>query len=111
VRIMLAAPRFASPCLHIPASHIKAVRKSPMAGACWQFDVFGLSAPVASVNRLASQPPVTAQLRSLNWPPRQSEQAVVGETPNLAARLQALAEPGAAVIATSTRRLTGRHMG
>jgi class 3 adenylate cyclase/predicted ATPase len=34
------------------------------------------------------------------------EQAVVGETPNLAARLQALAEPGAVVIAASTRRLT-----
>jgi class 3 adenylate cyclase len=31
------------------------------------------------------------------------EQAVVGETPNLAARLQALAEPGALVIASSTR--------
>jgi len=36
------------------------------------------------------------------------EQAVVGETPNLAARLQALAEPGAVVIASSTRRLNGR---
>jgi class 3 adenylate cyclase/tetratricopeptide (TPR) repeat protein len=35
------------------------------------------------------------------------EQAVVGETPNLAARLQALAEPGVVVIASSTRRLTG----
>jgi class 3 adenylate cyclase len=35
------------------------------------------------------------------------EQAVVGETPNLAARLQALAEPGTVVIALSTRRLTG----
>jgi class 3 adenylate cyclase/predicted ATPase len=33
------------------------------------------------------------------------EQAVVGETPNLAARLQALAEPGTVVIAPSTRRL------
>src|SRR5439155_5529184 len=33
------------------------------------------------------------------------EQSVVGETPNLAARLQALAEPGAVVIATATRRL------
>jgi class 3 adenylate cyclase len=32
---------------------------------------------------------------------------VVGETPNLAARLQTLAEPGAVVIASSTRRLTG----
>ena len=35
------------------------------------------------------------------------EQAVVGETPNLAARLQALAEPSAVVIAAATRRLTG----
>jgi predicted ATPase/class 3 adenylate cyclase len=35
------------------------------------------------------------------------EQAVVGETPNLAARLQTLAEPGAVMIAATTRRLTG----
>jgi class 3 adenylate cyclase len=35
------------------------------------------------------------------------EQAVVGETPNLAARLQAFAEPGAVVIAPATRRLIG----
>ncbi len=35
------------------------------------------------------------------------EQAVVGETPNLAARLQALAEPNAVVIADGTRRLLG----
>jgi class 3 adenylate cyclase/tetratricopeptide (TPR) repeat protein len=32
---------------------------------------------------------------------------VVGETPNLAARLQSLAEPGEVVIATETRRLVG----
>ena len=35
------------------------------------------------------------------------EQAVVGETPNLAARLQAMAEPNTVVIAQSTRRLVG----
>jgi class 3 adenylate cyclase/predicted ATPase len=35
------------------------------------------------------------------------EQTVVGETPNLAARLQAMAEPNAVVIAASTRRLLG----
>jgi class 3 adenylate cyclase/predicted ATPase len=35
------------------------------------------------------------------------EQAVVGETPNLAARLQALAEPNTVVIAQGTRRLLG----
>src|ERR1700745_776263 len=36
------------------------------------------------------------------------EQAVVGETPNLAARLQGLAEPNTVVIAATTRRLLGR---
>ena len=35
------------------------------------------------------------------------EQAVVGETPNLAARLQSLAEPGTVLICPSTRQLTG----
>ena len=35
------------------------------------------------------------------------ENIVVGDTPSLAARVQALAEPGTIVIATSTRRLIG----
>src|SRR6202007_2618326 len=35
------------------------------------------------------------------------ERGVVGETPNLAARLQAMAEPNAVVIAAGTRRLVG----
>jgi class 3 adenylate cyclase/predicted ATPase len=35
------------------------------------------------------------------------EQAIVGETPNLAARLQGLAEPNSVVIAESTRKLLG----
>jgi class 3 adenylate cyclase/tetratricopeptide (TPR) repeat protein len=44
------------------------------------------------------------------------EQSVVGETPNLAARLQTLAEPDTVVIAAGTRRLVGdlfeyRHLG
>ena len=45
-----------------------------------------------------------------------SEYAVVGDTPNLAARLQALVEPGMVIVAASTRRLLGdlfrlRHLG
>ena len=35
------------------------------------------------------------------------ERGVVGETPNLAARLQASAEPASVVVAASTRRLLG----
>jgi predicted ATPase/class 3 adenylate cyclase len=35
------------------------------------------------------------------------EQSVIGETPNLAARLQALAEPDTVIIAGNTRRLLG----
>jgi class 3 adenylate cyclase len=35
------------------------------------------------------------------------EQTVVGETPNLAARLQAVADPNTVVIAESTRKLLG----
>ena len=36
------------------------------------------------------------------------ERGIVGETPNLAARLQGIAEPNTVVIAESTRRLLGR---
>jgi class 3 adenylate cyclase/predicted ATPase len=36
------------------------------------------------------------------------ERGVVGDTPNLAARMQALAEPGSVVVSESTRRLLGR---
>ena len=35
------------------------------------------------------------------------EQAIVGDTPNLAARLQGVAEPNSVVIAESTRKLVG----
>ena len=35
------------------------------------------------------------------------EESVIGDTPNLAARLQALAEPGGVVVADATRRLVG----
>jgi class 3 adenylate cyclase len=37
------------------------------------------------------------------------ERGIVGETPNLAARLQAVAEPGSIVVPSSTRRLLGNR--
>ncbi len=44
-----------------------------------------------------------------SWSQRNHKQRVaIGETPNLAARLQAVAAPGEVVIAASTRRLVGR---
>jgi class 3 adenylate cyclase/predicted ATPase len=36
------------------------------------------------------------------------ERDIVGQTPNLAARLQAIADPGTLVISSATRRVTGR---
>jgi predicted ATPase/class 3 adenylate cyclase len=38
-----------------------------------------------------------------------AEKAIVGETPNLAARLQSLAEPGTVLICPSTRQLAGGY--
>jgi len=38
-----------------------------------------------------------------------TEKAIIGETPNLAARLQTLAEPGMVLICPSTRQLTGGY--
>ena len=35
------------------------------------------------------------------------ERGIVGETPNLAARLQGIAEPNTVVVAESTRKLVG----
>jgi predicted ATPase/class 3 adenylate cyclase len=36
------------------------------------------------------------------------EQAIIGETPNLAARLQSVAEPNSVVVSKSTRKLVGK---
>jgi class 3 adenylate cyclase len=38
------------------------------------------------------------------------KQAIVGETPNLAARLQGVAQPNSVVIAESTRKLLGNFV-
>jgi class 3 adenylate cyclase/tetratricopeptide (TPR) repeat protein len=40
---------------------------------------------------------------------KSEERAAVGQTPNLAARLQALAQPGEVLVDASTRRLVGGH--
>jgi class 3 adenylate cyclase len=42
-----------------------------------------------------------------DWSGASQEQAIVGETPNLAARLQGVAEPNSVLVADGTRKLLG----
>lgn len=73
---------------------------------------------VSAVGRLSSRPGVTLQLRvgiatgtvvvgDLIGERASQEQAVVGETPALAARLQASARPNEVLVSARTRRLVG----
>jgi predicted ATPase len=71
---------------------------------------------IASVARLKTQAPLQTRVGiatglvvvgDLIGSGASQEQAIVGETPNLAARLQGIAEPNTVVIAEGTRRLLG----
>jgi class 3 adenylate cyclase/predicted ATPase len=73
-------------------------------------------AVIDAVGRLATQEPLTVRIGiatglvvvgDLIGAGDAQERGVVGETPNLAARLQALARPGTLVVADSTRRQLG----
>src|SRR5438477_243021 len=73
-------------------------------------------AVIDAVSRLATAEPLSMRLGiasglvvvgDLTGSGAAQERGVVGETPNLAARLQALAQPGTLVIADSTRRQIG----
>jgi class 3 adenylate cyclase len=73
-------------------------------------------AVIDAVGRLATQEPLNVRIGiatglvvvgDLIGAGAAQERGVVGETPNLAARLQALAQPGTLVIADSTRRQIG----
>src|SRR5262252_5427613 len=73
-------------------------------------------AVIDAVGRLATQEPLNVRIGvatglvvvgDLIGTGAAQERGVVGETPNLAARLQALARPGTLVVADSTRRQIG----
>jgi len=73
-------------------------------------------AVIDAVGRLATQEPLNVRIGiatglvvvgDLIGAGAAQERGVVGETPNLAARLQALARPGTLVVADSTRRQLG----
>jgi class 3 adenylate cyclase/predicted ATPase len=77
-------------------------------------------AVIDAVGRLATQEPLNVRIGvatglvvvgDLIGAGAAQERGVVGETPNLAARLQALARPGTLVVADSTRRQIGTLFG
>ena len=89
-----------------PRAHEDAAERAVRAGLALVDAVSALTTPtgqaLAARVGIATGPVVVGDL--IHQGPAQ-EQSAVGETPNLAARFQALAEPGQVVIGESTRRL------
>jgi len=65
-----------------------------------------LAAPIALQTRVGVATGLVVVGEMIGWGATQ-EPNIVGETPNLAARLQGIAEPNRVVISESTRRLLG----
>ena len=91
-----------------PRAHEDDAERAVRAGLAVAAAVPGLAAvagePLAARVGIATGPAMVGELIGSE---EARERTVVGETPNLAARLQELAEPGAVVIAEGTRRLLG----
>jgi class 3 adenylate cyclase len=91
-----------------PRAHEAAAERAARAGLAVAAAVAGLDgpdgAPLAARVGIATGPVVVGDLIGSG---EAQVRAAVGETLNLAARLQGVAEPGAVVIAAGTRRLLG----
>ncbi|HYI84154.1 MAG TPA: adenylate/guanylate cyclase domain-containing protein, partial [Acetobacteraceae bacterium] len=81
----------------------RAVRAG-MAACAAVADLVTAAGPTAARVGIATGPVVVGEVLGEG---EARERGVVGETPNLAARLQAMAEPSSVVVAASTRRLLG----
>ena len=91
-----------------PQAHEDDPERAIRAGLELTGSVQGLASPAGTA--LAIRAGIATGLAVVgDLPGRRAAQewAVLGETPNLAARLQALAEPNSVVIAETTRRLVG----
>jgi class 3 adenylate cyclase/tetratricopeptide (TPR) repeat protein len=91
-----------------PRAHEDDAERAARAGLALAASVSGLSTPAGEP--LAARVGIATGLvvvGDLIGEGAAKEQAVVGDTPNLAARLQGLAAPGQVVIADGTRRLLG----
>jgi len=89
-----------------PQAHEDDVERAVRAGSKLVAAVSGLRTHAALQTRvgIATGPVIVGDLVGSG---AAQEQAVVGETPNLAARLQGIAEPNTVVISEATRRFLG----
>ena len=91
-----------------PVAHEEDAESAVRAGLALVEAVARLEVPISGRLRarvgIATGTVVVGELFASGVP---GEQEVVGETPNLAARLQALAAPGTVLVADATRRLLG----
>ena len=91
-----------------PAAHEDAAERAVHAGLAIVAAVETL--PMAAAERLAARVGIATGLvvvGDLVGTEEARERTVIGETPNLAARLQGMAAPGQVVVAEGTRRLVG----
>ena len=89
-----------------PQAHEDDAERAVRAGLETVAAVAALKTPVALQTRLGIATGLVV-VGDLIGSGASQEQAIVGETPNLAARLQGIAEPNMVVIAEGTRRLLG----
>ena len=89
-----------------PQAHEDDAERAVRAGLELIVAVSGLKAPVSLQTRVGIATGLVV-VGDLIGSGEAQERGIVGETPNLAARLQGVAEPNSVVIAESTRRLLG----
>ena len=89
-----------------PQTHEDDAERAVRAGLELSAAVSALKAPVSLQTRVGIATGLVV-VGDLIGSGEAQERGIVGETPNLAARLQGLAEPNTVVIAESTRRLLG----
>ena len=89
-----------------PQAHEDDAERAVRAGLETVAAVAALKTPVALQTRLGIATGLVV-VGDLIGSGASQEQAIVGETPNLAARLQSIAQPSSVVIAESTRKLVG----
>jgi class 3 adenylate cyclase len=89
-----------------PEAHEDDAERSVRAGLELIAAVAGLKTPVSLQTRVGIATGLVV-IGDLIGSGEAQERGIVGETPNLAARLQGIAEPNMVVIAESTRRLLG----